>query len=184
MLEVFYNRIYKVFAATDKIDGINEQYWNLVAEMIPPEDAEVGPNERLIHVYHFGAHTSGGTVANFGQPFLFKARVHGPFIALGFSPLRELIHCVPRRCWRTRQYVPSRVEYRQSLGLVQRSLQSERPRCNARTVASAAWLMRCNHRWKVAYVAASKPEYLEDDENVAGMSWAGLGCPLRSFIPF
>lgn len=76
MLEVFYHKIYKVFALTDKIDSINDQYWTIRAEQIPEEEKEVLSNERIIHVYHFSRDTTSGnvTVHNHSEPFLLKVR--------------------------------------------------------------------------------------------------------------
>eukprot|EP00898_Chlorokybus_atmophyticus_P001501 jgi/Chlat1/2351/Chrsp17S02617 len=70
ILEVFHNRIFKVFPHHEKIENINDQYWTLRAEEIPEDEKNMGPNDRLIHVYHFTkdpAHTS--MLQNFGDPF-------------------------------------------------------------------------------------------------------------------
>jgi ubiquitin carboxyl-terminal hydrolase 7 len=53
LLEVFYHKIYKIFPPSEKIENINDQYWTLRAEEIPEEEKNLGPNDRLIHVYHF-----------------------------------------------------------------------------------------------------------------------------------
>ncbi|KAK6152227.1 hypothetical protein DH2020_014862 [Rehmannia glutinosa] len=87
LLEVFYHKIYKIFPLHEKIENINDQYWTLRAEevsmykllfpalklaislylfidatydsnllalpQIPEEEKNLGPNDRLIHVYHF-----------------------------------------------------------------------------------------------------------------------------------
>ncbi|KAJ0905468.1 putative ubiquitinyl hydrolase 1 [Helianthus annuus] len=52
-LKYFYHKIYKIFPLTEKIENINDQYWTLRAEEIPEEEKNLGPQDRLIHVYHF-----------------------------------------------------------------------------------------------------------------------------------
>ncbi|KAF5177466.1 Ubiquitin carboxyl-terminal hydrolase [Thalictrum thalictroides] len=73
LLEVFYHKIYKIFPTSEKIENINDQYWTLRAEEIPEEEKNLGPNDRLIHVYHFTKDTSQNQmqVQNFGEPFFF-----------------------------------------------------------------------------------------------------------------
>ncbi|KAM1524126.1 hypothetical protein ACFX10_008757 [Malus domestica] len=71
LLEVFYHKIYKIFPHSEKIENINDQYWTLRAEEIPEEEKNLGPHDRLIHVYHFTKHTAQNLmqVQNFGEPF-------------------------------------------------------------------------------------------------------------------
>ncbi|KAI3916569.1 hypothetical protein MKW98_026311 [Papaver atlanticum] len=69
LLEVFYHKIYKIFPLNEKIENINDQYWTLRAEEIPEEEKNLGPNDRLIHVYHFTKDTTQMQVQNFGEPF-------------------------------------------------------------------------------------------------------------------
>ncbi|OIW02770.1 hypothetical protein TanjilG_29546 [Lupinus angustifolius] len=71
LLEVFYHKIYKVFPPTEKIESINDQYWTLRAEEIPDEEKNLGPHDRLIHVYHFTKDTAQNQmqIQNFGEPF-------------------------------------------------------------------------------------------------------------------
>ncbi|XP_010519991.1 PREDICTED: ubiquitin carboxyl-terminal hydrolase 12-like [Tarenaya hassleriana] len=70
LLEVFYHKIYKIFPMTEKIENINDQYWTLRAEEIPEEEKNIGPNDRLIHVYHFTKESGQNQqVQNFGEPF-------------------------------------------------------------------------------------------------------------------
>ncbi|XP_057476051.1 ubiquitin C-terminal hydrolase 12-like isoform X2 [Actinidia eriantha] len=72
LLEVFYHKIYKIFPLNEKIENINDQYWTLRAEEIPEEEKNVGPRDRLIHVYHFMKDTAQNQVQqvqNFGEPF-------------------------------------------------------------------------------------------------------------------
>ncbi|XP_069147745.1 ubiquitin C-terminal hydrolase 13-like isoform X11 [Solanum lycopersicum] len=72
LLEVFYHKIYKIFPTSEKIENINDQYWTLRAEEIPEEEKNLGPNARLIHVYHFSKETAQNQmqIQNFGEPFL------------------------------------------------------------------------------------------------------------------
>ncbi|XP_024396662.1 ubiquitin C-terminal hydrolase 13 [Physcomitrium patens] len=76
ILEVFYHKIYKVFPLNEKIENINDQYWKLRAEEIPDEEKELGPQERVIHVYHFlrDAAQNQMQVENFGEPFFLKVK--------------------------------------------------------------------------------------------------------------
>ncbi|XP_049401012.1 ubiquitin C-terminal hydrolase 12-like isoform X4 [Solanum stenotomum] len=71
LLEVFYHKIYKIFPLSEKIENINDQYWTLRAEEIPEEEKNLGPHDRLIHVYHFTKETPQNQmqVQNFGEPF-------------------------------------------------------------------------------------------------------------------
>ena len=70
LLEVFYHKIYKIFPSTERIENINDQYWTLRADEIPEEEKNIGPNDRLIHVYHFTKETvQNQQVQNFGDPF-------------------------------------------------------------------------------------------------------------------
>ncbi|XP_028075103.1 ubiquitin carboxyl-terminal hydrolase 13-like isoform X1 [Camellia sinensis] len=72
LLEVFYHKIYKFFPANEKIENINDQYWTLRAEEIPEEEKNLGPHDRLIHVYHFTKETAQNQmqqIQNFGEPF-------------------------------------------------------------------------------------------------------------------
>ncbi|XP_039139538.1 ubiquitin carboxyl-terminal hydrolase 13-like isoform X1 [Dioscorea cayenensis subsp. rotundata] len=76
LLEVFYHKIYKIFIPSEKIENINDQYWTLRAEEIPEEEKNLGPQDRLIHVYHFtkDAGPNQAQVQNFGEPFFLPIR--------------------------------------------------------------------------------------------------------------
>ncbi|KAK4385482.1 Ubiquitin carboxyl-terminal hydrolase 12, partial [Sesamum angolense] len=75
LLEVFYHKIYKAvacwildllrFSPARKIENINDQYWTLRAEEIPEEEKNLGPHDRLIHVYHFMKDTAQNQVWKF-----------------------------------------------------------------------------------------------------------------------
>ncbi|KAJ6983687.1 hypothetical protein NC653_026490 [Populus alba x Populus x berolinensis] len=65
LLEVFYHKIYKIFPHNEKIENINDQYWTLRAEEIPEEEKNLGPHDRLIHVYHFMKDTTQNQVWKF-----------------------------------------------------------------------------------------------------------------------
>ncbi|XP_061955007.1 ubiquitin C-terminal hydrolase 12-like isoform X1 [Populus nigra] len=71
LLEVFYHKIYKIFPPNEKIENINDQYWTLRVEEIPEEEKNLGPQDRLIHVYHFTKESGQNQmqVQNFGEPF-------------------------------------------------------------------------------------------------------------------
>ncbi|XP_009368548.2 ubiquitin C-terminal hydrolase 12-like isoform X1 [Pyrus x bretschneideri] len=93
LLEIFYHKIYKVFPQSEKIENINDQYWALRAEEVfprsekienindqywalraeevPEEEKNLGPNDRVIHVYHFTKDTAQNRmqIQNFGEPF-------------------------------------------------------------------------------------------------------------------
>lgn len=75
LLEVFYHKIYKIFPLNEKIENINDQYWTLRAEEIPEEEKNFGPQDRLIHVYHFLKDAAQNQqVQNFGEPFFLVIR--------------------------------------------------------------------------------------------------------------
>ncbi|CAA3015815.1 ubiquitin carboxyl-terminal hydrolase 12-like isoform X2 [Olea europaea subsp. europaea] len=82
LLEVFYHKIYKIFPPNEKIENINDQYWTLRAEEIPEEEKNLGPNSRLIHVYHFMKENAQNQVQiqNFGEP-LFLVNHDGETLA-------------------------------------------------------------------------------------------------------
>ncbi|KAH7439804.1 hypothetical protein KP509_04G077200 [Ceratopteris richardii] len=70
ILETFYHKIYKVFPSNEKIENINDQYWTLRAEEISDEEEQLGPQDRLIHVYHFTCDPNQNQmIQNFGEPF-------------------------------------------------------------------------------------------------------------------
>ncbi|CAA2970001.1 ubiquitin carboxyl-terminal hydrolase 12-like [Olea europaea subsp. europaea] len=72
LLEVFYHKIYKIFPHHEKIENINDQCWTLHAEEIPEEEKNLGPQDRLVHVYHFMKDPAQNqAVQNFGDPFFF-----------------------------------------------------------------------------------------------------------------
>ncbi|RVW29481.1 Ubiquitin carboxyl-terminal hydrolase 13 [Vitis vinifera] len=51
-----------IFPLNEKIENINDQYWTLRAEEIPEEEKNLGPHDRLIHVYHFMKDTTQNQV--------------------------------------------------------------------------------------------------------------------------
>ncbi|CAN8269436.1 unnamed protein product [Cochlearia groenlandica] len=65
LLEVFSHKIYKIFPSTERIENINDHYWTVRAEEIPEEERNIGPSDRLIHVYHF----TKEQLQHFGDPF-------------------------------------------------------------------------------------------------------------------
>ena len=71
MMEVFNNRIYKIFNETEEIETINDQYWTIRAEEIAPDELELGQEDKLIHVRHFYREARMQNMThNFGDPFL------------------------------------------------------------------------------------------------------------------
>ncbi|CAH8348830.1 unnamed protein product [Eruca vesicaria subsp. sativa] len=76
LLEVYSHKIYKIFSSTERIENINDHYWNLRAEEIPEEEKNIGPSDRLIHVYHFTKEAGQNQthVLNFGDPFVLVIR--------------------------------------------------------------------------------------------------------------
>ncbi|KAK9289736.1 hypothetical protein L1049_007895 [Liquidambar formosana] len=78
LLEIFYHKIYKIFPPSEKIENINDQYWTLRAEEIPEEEKNLGPHDRLIHVYHFIKETAQNQmqIKNFGDPFFLVIHEH------------------------------------------------------------------------------------------------------------
>ncbi|CAN8259679.1 unnamed protein product [Cochlearia groenlandica] len=71
LLEVFLYKITRIFSSSARIENINDQNCSLRAEEIPEEEKNIGPNDRLIHAYHFTkeAGLSQVHVQNFGDPF-------------------------------------------------------------------------------------------------------------------
>ncbi|GAA0141978.1 cysteine protease [Lithospermum erythrorhizon] len=71
LMEIFYNKIYKIYPLNERIENINDQYWTLRAEEIPEEEKNLGPSDRLIHVTHLVSDPAQThMVKNFGVPFL------------------------------------------------------------------------------------------------------------------
>ncbi|KAI3938563.1 hypothetical protein MKW98_016068 [Papaver atlanticum] len=72
LLKIFCHKIYKIISLSEKIGNISDAYWTLRAEEIPEEEKNMGPQDRLIHVYHFtkGEPRTRAPVENFGEPFL------------------------------------------------------------------------------------------------------------------
>lgn len=92
LLEVFYHKIYKIFPPNEKIENINDQYWTLRAEEVPEEEKNIGPQDRLIHVYHFTKDASQNhVVQNFGEPF-FLAIHEGETLAEVKERIKMKLH--------------------------------------------------------------------------------------------
>lgn len=92
LLEVFYHKIYKIFPPNEKIENINDQYWTLRAEEVPEEEKNIGPQDRLIHVYHFTKDASQNhVVQNFGEPF-FLAIHEGETLAEVKERIKRKLH--------------------------------------------------------------------------------------------
>lgn len=92
LLEVFYHKIYKIFPPSEKIENINDQYWTLRAEEVPEEEKNIGPQDRLIHVYHFTKDASQNhVVQNFGEPF-FLAIHEGETLAEVKERIKMKLH--------------------------------------------------------------------------------------------
>lgn len=84
----------QVCTPTDVVESINDTYWNLRAEVVPPEEepeAMAAAGDMLAHVYHFTAGEADSTAAHvtcFGEPFFMKVqdRAHA-------GTLPALQHC-------------------------------------------------------------------------------------------
>ncbi|CAL8466972.1 g6508 [Coccomyxa elongata] len=70
LLEVFYSKIYKVFAADEKIDTIDDRYWQVRAEPVPQEEMDPPQSTRRIHAYHVNPDATNNV--NFGNPFILQ----------------------------------------------------------------------------------------------------------------
>ena len=70
MMEVFNHRIYKIFNDGDDIESINDQYWTIRAEEVPPDEERLPADEKLLHVRHFYRDARMNMTHNFGDPFL------------------------------------------------------------------------------------------------------------------
>lgn len=74
LMEVFNHRIYKIFQPTEEIDSINDQYWTIRAEEMPPEEVAMEVADKVIHVRHFYRDQRMNMTHNFGEPFLLLVR--------------------------------------------------------------------------------------------------------------
>lgn len=70
LLEVFSNRVYRVYDYDMAIDKINDQYWTVRAEEIPQGERHVGPDDRVVHVRHFFQDAKATSIHNFGEAIL------------------------------------------------------------------------------------------------------------------
>jgi hypothetical protein len=55
-----YTRGAQVFLGSDKVEQINDTYWTLRAEVVPPAEATLAAGEFLLHVYHMLPLTDSG----------------------------------------------------------------------------------------------------------------------------
>ena len=76
LLAIYNNKINRVYAPDDAVDGIFDDYWQIRAEEVAPEEAILGPNDRLVSVVHFNRDSVASHLAPllFGDPFLFAVR--------------------------------------------------------------------------------------------------------------
>jgi hypothetical protein len=44
---------WQILPPGDPVDKISDQYWKIRAEEVPEEERQAGPQDRLLHVYHF-----------------------------------------------------------------------------------------------------------------------------------
>ncbi|XP_073291911.1 ubiquitin C-terminal hydrolase 13-like isoform X2 [Primulina huaijiensis] len=72
LMEVVRHKIYKIFAANESIESLNNKYGTLRAEEILEEEKSLGRLDCMIHVYHFEAVEieKQMQIQNFGVPFL------------------------------------------------------------------------------------------------------------------
>ncbi|KAI3902889.1 hypothetical protein MKX01_040116 [Papaver californicum] len=70
LLNDLMTKIHKIYPVNEKIMQINDHYWmmTLRAEEILKEEKNLGPRDRLIHIYHITKDEYH--VKNFGEPFL------------------------------------------------------------------------------------------------------------------
>ncbi|KAJ1285596.1 hypothetical protein BS78_03G290900 [Paspalum vaginatum] len=67
--DVYLHKIWKVYQPSDKIDSVCDQYGPLRIEEVPEEERTAGPQDRLVHVYHF--FKENNHIQYFGEPFFF-----------------------------------------------------------------------------------------------------------------
>ncbi|KAG2601030.1 ubiquitin C-terminal hydrolase 12-like isoform X1 [Panicum virgatum] len=72
LFEVYLHKICKVYQPGDTIDSVNDQYGPLRIEEVPEEEKNAGPQDRLVHVYHFFKDNHHNQY--FGEPFFFLIR--------------------------------------------------------------------------------------------------------------
>nr|GEU65222.1 ubiquitin carboxyl-terminal hydrolase 12-like isoform X1 [Tanacetum cinerariifolium] len=93
LVEIFYHKIYKIFPLSEKIENINDIYSALHAEEIPAEGKDLGPQDRLISVYHFTKDASQNQVQlkNFVEPFIFVIREDETLAEIKI-PIQKILH--------------------------------------------------------------------------------------------
>ncbi|PWA57053.1 hypothetical protein CTI12_AA412920 [Artemisia annua] len=76
LLETCNSIIYQIFPLNQEIEGIDDKYRTLRAEEIPEDQMNLGPQHRLIHIYHFTKelYEDQLQVDNFEEPFIFVIR--------------------------------------------------------------------------------------------------------------
>ncbi|GAQ84171.1 Ubiquitin carboxyl-terminal hydrolase [Klebsormidium nitens] len=75
VVEVIMSKIFKILPPGDPVDKISDQYWKIRAEEVPEEELQAGPQDRLLHVYHFRRDKLNKDQAIlFGNPFLLVVR--------------------------------------------------------------------------------------------------------------
>ncbi|RVW38446.1 Ubiquitin carboxyl-terminal hydrolase 12 [Vitis vinifera] len=162
LLEVFYHKIYKIFPPSEKIENINDQYWTLRAEeasvflpicflplnsLIPEEEKNLGPHDRLIHVYHFTKETVQNQmqVQNFGEPF-FLIIHEGETLAEVKERIQKKLQVPDEEFSKVSLCPSSLLQYAAAVTNHEHTL---------------------THTWKFAFLSLGRPEYLQDSDIVS-----------------
>ncbi|XP_030963669.1 ubiquitin carboxyl-terminal hydrolase 12-like isoform X1 [Quercus lobata] len=127
LLEVFNHKIYRIFPLSEKIENINDHYWTIRAEEIPEEEKNLGPDDRLIHVYHFIKDTAQNPM-NFGEPF-FMVMHEGETLAVIKVRIQKKLQ-VPHEefaKWKFAFLFQGRPEYLQDSDIVSGHFQGDGP---------------------------------------------------------
>uniref|UniRef100_A0A7N2KN06 ubiquitinyl hydrolase 1 n=1 Tax=Quercus lobata TaxID=97700 RepID=A0A7N2KN06_QUELO len=150
LLEVFNHKIYRpfdpaitymqIFPLSEKIENINDHYWTIRAEEIPEEEKNLGPDDRLIHVYHFIKDTAQNPmrilnsfciiqkIENFGEPF-FMVMHEGETLAVIKVRIQKKLQ-VPHEefaKWKFAFLFQGRPEYLQDSDIVSGHFQGDGP---------------------------------------------------------
>ncbi|KAL8214408.1 hypothetical protein R6Q57_003857 [Mikania cordata] len=126
LIEVFVHKIYKIFQPSEKIENINDQYWTLRAEEIPEEEKNLGPEDRLIHVYHFNKDINQMQPQNFGDPFYLVIH-EGETLADVKTRIQKKLHVSDDEFskWKLAFLSHGRVEYLQDTDIISSCFQKK-----------------------------------------------------------
>jgi ubiquitin carboxyl-terminal hydrolase 7 len=146
MMEVFNHRIYKIFQEHEEIDNINDQYWTIRAEELAPEEAAMGPDDKLVHVRHFYRETRMNMCGGIAlEPWMRRLAPASSHVA---APYRHRTHNFGD-------------PFLVMIG-AEETLASVRGRIQTKLCVPDEEIAK----WKLAVVSFGRVEYLEDEDVV------------------